>query len=78
MKTYENLKSCGDGSNWLFDIMKNDIACILTAVQCLTVISYVDKAPRPSISNVIWMLPSDTGMSAVTPLGPGARKVLAK
>ena len=36
----------------------------------------LDMAPRPSISIVIWILSSDTGTSAATPLGPGARKVL--
>ena len=38
----------------------------------------VDKAPRLSISIVIWILSSDTETSAATPLGGGARKVLAK
>ena len=37
----------------------------------------IDKAPRPTISNVIWILSFDTGTSVATPLGPGARKVLA-
>ena len=40
--------------------------------------SHLDKAPRLSISIVIWILPSDTETSAATPLGGGARKVLAK
>ena len=40
--------------------------------------STVDKAPRLSISIVIWILSSDTETSAATPLGGGARKVLAK
>ena len=39
---------------------------------------WVDKAPRISIGDVIWVLSSDTGTSAATPLGAGARKVLAK
>ena len=38
----------------------------------------LDKAPRLSISIVIWILSSDTETSAATPLGGGARKVLAK
>ena len=38
----------------------------------------VDKAPRLSISIVIWILSSDTETSAATPLGRDARKVLAK
>ena len=38
----------------------------------------VDKAPHLSISIVIWILSSDTETSAATPLGGGARKVLAK
>ena len=38
----------------------------------------VDKAPRRSISIVICILSSDTETSAATPLGGGARKVLAK
>ena len=38
----------------------------------------VDKAPRLSISIVICILSSDTETSAATPLGGGARKVLAK
>ena len=37
-----------------------------------------DKAPRISISKVIWVLSSDTVTSAATPLAAGARKVLAK
>ena len=40
--------------------------------------STLDKAPRLSISIVVWMLSSDTETSAATPLGGGARKVLAK
>ena len=40
--------------------------------------SLIDKAPRLSISIVIWILSSDTETSAATPLGGGARKVLAK
>ena len=40
--------------------------------------SEVDKAPCLSISIVIWILSSDTETSATTPLGGGARKVLAK
>ena len=39
---------------------------------------FLDKAPRLSISIVIWILSSDTETSAATPLGGGARKVLAK
>ena len=39
---------------------------------------WVDKAPRLSISIVICILSSDTETSAATPLGGGARKVLAK
>ena len=39
---------------------------------------WVDKAPRISIIDVIWVLSSDTGTSAETPLGAGARKVLAE
>ena len=38
----------------------------------------VDKAPRLNISIVICILSSDTETSAATPLGGGARKVLAK
>ena len=38
----------------------------------------LDKAPRLSISIVFWILSSDTETSAITPLGGGARKVLAK
>ena len=38
----------------------------------------LDTAPRLSISIVIWILSSDTETSATTPLGGGARKVLAK
>ena len=38
----------------------------------------VDKAPRLSISIVIWILSSDTETSATIPLGGGARKVSAK
>ena len=38
----------------------------------------VDKAPRLSISIVIWILSIDTETSVVTPLGGGARKVFAK
>ena len=38
----------------------------------------LDKAHRLSISIVIWILSSDTETSAATPLGGGARKVLAK
>ena len=38
----------------------------------------LDKAPHLSISIVIWILSSDTETSAATPLGGGARKVLAK
>ena len=40
--------------------------------------SILDKAPLHSISIVIWILSSDTETSATTPLGGGARKVLAK
>ena len=40
--------------------------------------SNIDKAPRLSISIDIWILSSDTETSAATPLGGGARKVLAK
>ena len=40
--------------------------------------SCLDKVPRLSISIVIWILSSDTETSAATPLGGGARKVLAK
>ena len=40
--------------------------------------SHVDKAPRLSIGIIIWILSSDTETSAATPLGGGARKVLAK
>ena len=35
----------------------------------------VDKLFCPSISNFIWILSSNTGTSAATPLVPGARKV---
>ena len=38
----------------------------------------VDKAPRLSISIVILILSSDNETSVATPLGGGARKVLAK
>ena len=38
----------------------------------------IDKAPRLSISIVIWILSSDTETSVATPLGGGAIKVLAK
>ena len=38
----------------------------------------IDKALRPGISIVIWILSSDTETSAATPLGAGPRKVLAK
>ena len=38
----------------------------------------LDKAPRLSIDIVIRILSSDTETSAATPLGGGARKVLAK
>ena len=38
----------------------------------------LDKAPRLSISIVIWILSSDTETSAATSLGASARKVLAK
>ena len=50
------------------------------SVATVTNIRYViiDKAPRLSISIVIWILSSDTETSAATPLGGGARKVLAK
>ena len=44
----------------------------------MTMRRMVDKAPRLSISIVIWILSSDTETSAATPLGGGARKVLAK
>ena len=40
--------------------------------------TWLDKAPRLSISIVIWIFSSDTETSAATPLGGGARKVLAK
>ena len=43
-----------------------------------TIQSRLDKAPRLSISIVIWILSSDTETSAATPVGGGARKVLAK
>ena len=39
---------------------------------------FLDKAPRLSISIVIWILSSDTETSAAIPLRGGARKVLAK
>ena len=38
----------------------------------------LDKAPRLSISIVIWILSSDTETSAATPMGGDARKILAK
>ena len=38
----------------------------------------LDKAHRLSINIVIWILSSDTETSAATPVGGGARKVLAK
>ena len=38
----------------------------------------LDNAPRLSINIVICILSTDTEMSATTPLGGGARKLLAK
>ena len=51
---------------------------ILSVLSDLSVLPVLDKAPRLSISIFIWILSSDTETSAATPLGGGARKVLAK
>ena len=63
--------------DFFFQIQKRIVVHIheIPNVHCPT---DVDKAPRLSISIVIWILPSDTETSAATPLGGGARKVLAK
>ena len=50
----------------------------VTKVISKIVSIFLDKVPRLSISIVIWILSSDTETSAATPLGGGARKVLAK
>ena len=52
-------------------------AVVTTRAPGVLKIPRIDKVPRPSISNVIWILSFDTGTSVATPLGPGARKVLA-
>ena len=58
-----------------------ELSCEVESTQVENPISsdtLLDKAPRLSISIVIWILSSDTETSAATPLGGGARKVLAK
>ena len=37
-----------------------DLCIIKTDVAVIIIIVIIDKAPRPSISNVIWILSSDT------------------
>ena len=37
-----------------------DLCIIKTDVAVIIIIVIIDKAPRPSISNVIWVLSSDT------------------
>ena len=54
------------------------ITIIIKSIIIIILSSSLDKAPRLSISIVIWILSSDTETSAATPLGGGARKVLAK
>ena len=70
---------CAGGKRTIGLLLNQKAAVILDKVGgdpcCHT---YLDKAPRISISIVIWILSSDTETSATTPLGGGARKVLAK
>ena len=64
-------------SNW--EVTKVILmSCILSAHELTTPqCPRLEKTPRPSISNVIWILSSDPGTSAATPLGARAKKVWA-